>query len=36
MKKLLSYTLLLTVLALGSCKKLVDEDPLSSGKLEDF
>jgi len=36
MKKLLSYTLLLTVLAFGSCKKLVDEDPLSSGKLDDF
>lgn len=36
MKKILSYILLLTVLVLGSCKKMVNEDPLSDGTLEQF
>ena len=36
MKKILSYTLLLSVLFLGSCKKLVNEDPLSDGTLDQF
>src|SRR5687767_10519985 len=36
MKKILSYTLLLTVLVIGSCKKMVDEVPLSDGTLEQF
>ena len=36
MKKILSYTLLLTVLIVGSCKKMVDEKPLSDGTLDQF
>ncbi len=36
MKKILSYTLLIAVLMLGSCKKMVDEKPLSDGTLEQF
>ncbi len=36
MKKLLIYTTLLMVVALGGCKKFASEDPLSDGKLEDF
>lgn len=36
MKKILSYTSLLLLLALGSCKKLVNEDPLSDGTLDQF
>ncbi|HEX7844823.1 MAG TPA: RagB/SusD family nutrient uptake outer membrane protein [Chitinophagaceae bacterium] len=36
MKKILSYTLLLAVLVLGSCRKMVNEDPLSDGTLDQF
>ena len=36
MKRILSYTILFTVLILGSCKKLVDENPLSDGTLDQF
>src|SRR6185436_1900169 len=36
MKKILSYTLLFTILVLGSCKKWVNEDPLSDGTLDQF
>lgn len=36
MKKILSYAFFLFILVLGGCKKLVDEQPLSDGTLEDF
>jgi starch-binding outer membrane protein, SusD/RagB family len=36
MKRILSYTLLLSVLVLSGCKKLVDEKPLSDGTLDQF
>jgi hypothetical protein len=36
MKKILCYFTLLIVLALGSCKKLADEKPLSDGVLSEF
>lgn len=36
MKKILSYTLLLSVLTFTSCKKLVNEEPLSDGTLDQF
>src|ERR1044071_7526678 len=36
MKKILSCTLLISLLALSSCKKLVDEDPLSDGTIDQF
>ncbi len=36
MKKILSYTLFISVLFLGSCKKLVNEEPLSDGTLDEF
>jgi len=36
MKKILSYTLLTAILFLSSCKKLVDEAPLSDGTLDQF
>ena len=36
MKKILGYILLLTVMVLGSCKKMVDEKPLSDGTLDQF
>jgi len=36
MKKILNCTLLFTVLILGSCKKMVDEEPLSDGTLDQF
>jgi hypothetical protein len=36
MKKIFSYTLLLSVLAFAGCKKLVQEVPLSDGSLDQF
>src|SRR5215203_6024096 len=36
MKRILSYRLLLSVLLFSNCKKLVDEQPLSDGTLEQF
>src|SRR6478672_154823 len=36
MKKILSYSLLLTVLLFSNCKKMVDEQPLSDGTLDQF
>src|SRR4026208_687290 len=36
MKKILGYTLLFVVLVFGSCKKMVNEDPLSDGTLDQF
>ena len=36
MKKILNYTLLLTVLVVAGCKKFVDEKPLSDGTLDQF
>jgi hypothetical protein len=36
MKIIVSYTLLVSVLVLSSCKKLVDEKPLSDGTLDQF
>src|SRR6187397_3045944 len=36
MKKILSYSFLLSVLIFSGCKKLVDEQPLSDGTLDQF
>jgi starch-binding outer membrane protein, SusD/RagB family len=36
MKKILNYSLLLSLLIFGGCKKLVDETPLSDGTLDQF
>jgi starch-binding outer membrane protein, SusD/RagB family len=36
MKKIISYTLFLGLIIFGSCKKLVDEKPLSDGTLDQF
>src|SRR5678816_2175498 len=36
MKRILSYSLLLSLLLLSNCKKLVDEQPLSDGTLDQF
>jgi hypothetical protein len=36
MNKILSYTLLFSILFIGSCKKLVNEEPLSDGTLDQF
>jgi hypothetical protein len=36
MKKILNYTLLLTVLVVAGCKKFVNEKPLSDGTLDQF
>jgi starch-binding outer membrane protein, SusD/RagB family len=36
MKKIFIYTLLLTTVIFGGCKKLVEEKPLSDGTLEQF
>jgi starch-binding outer membrane protein, SusD/RagB family len=36
MKKILGYTILISTLILGSCKKLVNESPLSDGTLDQF
>lgn len=36
MKKILGYTLFLSIVFLGSCKKLVQEVPLSDGTLDQF
>jgi hypothetical protein len=36
MKRILSYVILLTLVGVTSCKKLVEETPLSDGTLDQF